>query len=328
MVARRIETDIYSNQFDESLDSYRPEKLRRTGLTVLEIVERFLAYKKEQNVIAATLEHYQALANWIKKNPIATIRADAVGDSHAAKFLRLLEDGGLAPAQRRRRIGNLKTVWAWAQSERLIPGDRNPWADRHKTLKVPPRQPPQPFTKAQVQLIIASFRADPFYSHFGDFIEFLFLTGCRTSEACGLRWRHLSEDCSRAWIGEMLVRRVQRPAKNMKAREIRLSDRVQKLLLNRRPEHFDPEKLVFDTKQGRPLSDEIFRARYWTPLLKKIGLSYKKPYIATRGGFVTHCLEAGMSPNEIAKLTGHSVKVLFQHYAGHLPNDVKLPDLF
>lgn len=328
MIARRIETDLYSGQFDESMDSYRPEKLKRSGLTALEIAERFLLYKKEQTSVIATWQRYQALINWVKKSPMATLRADTIGDSHAAKFLQLLESGGLAPAQRRRRIGDLKAVWEWAQSERLIPGDRNPWAKRHKTLKVPPRQPPEPFSKKQVQLIINGFRSDPFYSHFGDFVEFLFLTGCRNSEACGLRWRHLSEDCTRVWIGEMLVRGVERPAKAMKAREIRLSDRVQKLLLNRRPEHFDPDKLVFSTKQGRPLSDAVFRPRYWVPMLKKLGLPYKKPYLATRGGFVSHSLESGMSPNDIAKLTGHSVQILFKHYAAHIPGDVKLPDLF
>ncbi len=328
LIARRIETDIYSEQFDESLESYRPEKMRRTGLTVLEIVERFFKYKQEQEVIAATVERWQALLNWVKKSPMATAKADSVADHHAAKFLQLIERGGLAPAQRRRRMGELRTIWEWAQSERLIPGERNPWARQHRMVKVPPRQPPKPFTKVEVHQIIQGFRDDPFYSHFGDFVEFLFLTGCRTSEACGLRWRHLSANCGQMWIGEMLVRRLERPGKNLKARDVRLSDRVQKLLIDRRPEHFDPDKFVFSTKEGRPLSDDVFRARYWIPMLKKLGLPYKKPYLATRGGFVTHCLEAGISPNDIAKLTGHSVKILFQHYAGHLPNNVKLPDIF
>jgi integrase len=148
LIARRIETDIYSEQFDESLESYRPEKLKRVGLTVQEVLERFLLHKEAQNLNSKTLGRYQSLLRWILKSPIAGMKADCLGDRHVVNFARLLEKGELASGQRKRRLEEMKACWEWAISEQLVLGDRNPWAAQHKIIKVAPRQPPKPFTQA------------------------------------------------------------------------------------------------------------------------------------------------------------------------------------
>jgi len=63
-------------------------------------------------------------------------------------------------------------------------------------VKVCPKQMPRPFSKEEMGAIIQAFRTDRYYSPYGDFVQFLFETGCRTGEAIGLRWGHLSDDCS------------------------------------------------------------------------------------------------------------------------------------
>ena len=326
LIARRIETDIYAEKFDETLDSYRPEKLKKIGMTVSELFESFIKAKEARRLTKTTIGRYQALLTWIEKSPIGKVKADTVGDGQATKFERLLDKGGLAPAQRRRRIDEMRGCWEWARLEGLLStATANPWAAVRRAVKVPPRQPPKPFTRDEVSRIIQGFRASN--PHYADFVELLFLSGCRTSEACGLRWRHLSDECDRAWIGEMLVRRIERPAKNLRARDVRLSGRVQDLLMSRRPAGVRPDALVFTALEGGPIADCDFSRRHWGPMLKGLGISHRRCYL-TRSTFVSHCLAAGMSPSDVARLTGHSLKTLLERYAGDVQDDVKLPDIF
>jgi integrase len=326
LIARRIETDIYADKLDESLDSYRPEKVKRIGMTVYELFEAFIRSKEAEQLTKTTIGRYRALMKWIDKSSLATLKADAVGDSQAINFERRLDKGGLGSQQRRRRVEEMRACWEWASLEGLLStAAGNPWNKVRKTIKVAPRQRPKPFTQTEVGVIIQGFKANN--PHYADFVEFLFLTGCRTSEACGLRWKHLNDECDRVWIGEMLVRGVQRPAKGLKARTVHLSGRVQELLLSRRPARFNPDGLIFKAAEGGPIVDCDFTRRHWGPMLKKLGIPHRRFYL-TRSSFVSHCLANGMPASDVAKLTGHSVKTLLECYAGDTQNHVKLPDIF
>jgi len=56
----------------------------------------------------------------------------------------------------------------------------------------------EPFTLEEMNRILSAFRNNEFcsryspvkHSHYADFVYFLFATGCRTSEAIGLQWKH------------------------------------------------------------------------------------------------------------------------------------------
>lgn len=117
----------------------------------------------------------------------------------------------------------------------------------------------KPFTKEEIWAIIQAFRADRYYSHYADFVEFLFGTGCRTSEAIGLQWKHLSDDCSTVWIGESLSRGIRKSTKTNRARILTLTPKLQALLLSRKPMALDIEGLVFTSLRGGPIDDNNFR---------------------------------------------------------------------
>jgi len=123
-----------------------------------------------------------------------------------------------------------------------------------------------------------SFRSDRFYKSYADYVEFLFSTGCRTGEVIGLCWKHLSDDCSTAWIGESFVRGDRKATKTNRDRTITLTPRLQKMIVERRPENFLPDDFVFKTPQGNPIDDSNFRNRAWTRILTKSGIDYRKPY--------------------------------------------------
>jgi integrase len=58
----------------------------------------------------------------------------------------------------------------------------------------------------------------------------------------------------------------------------------------------------------------------------ELGIPYRKPYYL-RAIFISHALEAGVSPTTIAAMTGHSVQVLYEHYAAAIKAP-QLPDIF
>ncbi len=93
-----------------------------------------------------------------------------------------------------------------------------------------------------------------------------------------------------------------------------------------KPENANPDDLVFTTRQGNPIDQHNFSACAWSNILSRLDIPYQKPYNC-RHTFISHCLEAGMNPVVVAQITGHDVKVLYDHYAGvvSLPS---LPELF
>ena len=63
-------------------------------------------------------------------------------------------------------------------------------------IKVPKgtseEQDVSPFTKEERDLIIRTFASDRYYSHYTNYVRFLFFTGCRPSEAVALKWKHIT----------------------------------------------------------------------------------------------------------------------------------------
>ena len=55
--------------------------------------------------------------------------------------------------------------------------------------------------------MIEAFKTHPKYFCYAPFVEFLFLTGRRTSEAIGLMWKHINPDCSKITFSEAVVER-------------------------------------------------------------------------------------------------------------------------
>ncbi len=50
-----------------------------------------------------------------------------------------------------------------------------------------------PFYKQERDLIIQTFESDRYYSYYTPYVQFLFFTGCRPSEAIALQWKHITE---------------------------------------------------------------------------------------------------------------------------------------
>jgi integrase len=100
-------------------------------------------------------------------------------------------------------------------------------------------------------------------------------------------------------------------------------------LMAMRPEGFkdDPrrfgEQYVFRTRTGQPIDNSNFVDRVWKPLLRHLGLKYRRPY-NMRHTCATLWLAAGEAPEWIARQLGHTTtEMLFRTYSRFVPNLVR-----
>lgn len=166
----------------------------------------------------------------------------------------------------------------------------------------------------------------------GIYSAFPFLTGVRPSEQLALLWQDVDFD-----TGLIRIRRVQeqdgtiaeftKTAAGM--RDIPMSPMLRAMLVKWRavcPRGSSSESKVFPTlgnvqwRRGRnwsaggPLSYENFRATYWRPALRSLGLPYVTPHSA-RHAFISTLQAQGIEVGLVAKLAGHAnATVTLAHY--------------
>jgi integrase len=188
-----------------------------------------------------------------------------------------------------------------------------------------------------------SFRGDTpnlYYS----FVLFLFLTGCRPSEAVGLQWGDINTDCSVITFCHVYCSRT-KEEKGLKTkrfgkvkRSFPCGERLQNLLKEMREKQDipHPKSKVFLTIKGNPISWASFY-NSWSgkhnnhnntngviEILAREGKVgyYLKPY-ATRHSFITWQLAYGMTPANVAKLVGNTPEMIYKHYVS-ADEDIKL----
>lgn len=318
----QIEADIEAGCLDLNLDKYKVHKVTNkpiSKLTCTELFQEWLNHKAthtdQRNIewLRGTLTGLDEQFNKIAQN---------VTHKDAQLLFTRLKNNNLHPETIKRKLENLYACWKWAIENYYLTD--NPWQGLSKLVKVPSNPMSKPFTLDEANRIIKGFTTHPRYSQLTSFVRFLFHTGCRTGEAIGLKWSDIADDCSYCIISEQLTRGKRKATKTGKVRTLYLQKSVQTMLVSLRATNTKPDSLVF-LWNGKAIELNNFRARVWKPILKAQNVPYRTVY-NTRRTFISHALEQGMSPVEIAQLTGHSVNVLFNHYAASLHKPV-LPDL-
>jgi integrase len=138
---------------------------------------------------------------------------------------------------------------------------------------------------------------------------FMFLTGARISEACGLRWTDLNLQKQCALI---------RQTKTNSDRWTHLPPDLVAALANLSGERH-PDAKVFGM-------DRHSAWRQWKHTIERAGIEYLSPH-SCRHGFATGLLQAGIDPVTVAKLGGwKGVAQIWATY-GHAREDRTLTDL-
>ena len=135
----------------------------------------------------------------------------------------------------------------------------------------------------------------------------MFYTGCRTSEALGLKWDNIHLDKGYILFSEASVlagTRKQTQKKGLKTQSQRKfpinSQLFQQLMLIPKLSEY-----VFVKKDGSPIKPNTFRQNIWKLVLDKLEIRYRKPY-QTRHTFITLCLDRGIDVKDVAKWVGNS----------------------
>lgn len=324
--ANDIANDLDSGNYDPTLRKYRDSTAVAGGsvLSAVALFDRFTQHKAKR-INDRTLEKYKAIA--VKLSDRLASSNAAVGAAVVEDFQLWLSES-ISPVSQKEYLGTIAACWDWGIKKGFVTD--NPWRDAVRLVKVPPKQRPKPFTSNEIEAIIKGFNESQYYHHYSDFVRFLFGSGCRISEAIGLRWGHISDDCTKVWIGESLSRGVRKSTKTNRSREFRLSQSLTKMLLNRRSVDFvdcRSDDLVFPAVRGGAMDDHSFRNRAWVSVLRDAGVIYRKPY-NTRHSFISHALAQGMNPVTIAQMTGHDPEILFKHYAADIQGGLQLPEIF
>ena len=174
----------------------------------------------------------------------------------------------------------------------------------------------QPFSLDQVQTVLATVRPD-----WRDYFTFRFLTGVRTGEAHGLKWKYVDFANRLILIRETFVLGEDEYTKtDSSQRDIQMSQPVYEALKRQWEVSGRLSEYVFCNREGHPIDNKNFSDRVWYPLLRHLDLARRRPY-QMRHTAATLWLASGEAPEWVARQLGHaSTQMLFQVYSRYVPN--------
>ena len=309
-VLARLKLDIYSGNFDLSLEKYKTQPVKKL-ISVHELWCEYVDYRR--GTVKATTIHYyeeiighrlrdcpQSLANelgirnWLLKN---------TSQAYAARVLAALS-------------------WAvnWGIQHKRIDLDRNLYTDMAKQTK-PKAQHPEPnaFNDDEKEAILNNFLTSHHYDYYYPFVYFLFLTGCRPSEAIGLRRGDIDDDFKKIkFCGSIVQIKSQaiwmEKSKNNHVRFFPINGELRDLLEACLRDKPDPDLLVFPSRENPlvPMDYINFSHRAWKTVDKIVGRK-STPY-SCRDTFITEQIAKGTPIAVVARWVDNSPDIINKHY--------------
>ncbi len=345
-IVRQMHLDMLSNNFDSTLAKYKPHThlavveaiSPKVALDLAQLWDKYTEFRSKQ-VSETTLKlNYARVTSHIQKLPIKSL-SDAI-------LIRdyLLSKNSAYTAKR--IITQFNACCNWAVKSKLI--DSNPFHEMAAEINLSKAESESididPFTREERDTIIQAFKEHKKYSHYTSFVQFLFLTGCRTSEAVGLKWKHINSECSKITFCEAVVNvSSQKIRKSLKTQDKRIfpcNKQLQSFLISIKPENVEPDGLVFTSIKGQEINAHTFNAMCWHKsenkgksyigIVKQLAdekkIDHYRPQYQTRHTFITLCLDAGIEVKDVARWVGNSPEIIYKHYAGNR-RDLQVPEL-
>jgi integrase len=340
----RLLEDVQTFQFDETLKcyynefstivqrAYKPEKQEKWLTRIDDVWDAYEKFKKNQ-VEQTTIDIYYANArSHIARSPYKSL-------SEAVEIRDYLL-GITTPGNAKKMLSAFSTACNCACISGLI--EQNPFSKLAKTICVKRKKREDdidPFEREEVKVILEAFKRHSRYHHYYNFVRFLFNTGCRTSEAIGLKWEHIDENFTRITFCEALVQtskgHVTKGLKSQERRAFLCNETIQEIL--REQKEFAKNEYVFPGKFVKHINRNEFTQSAWKGNNKKSGIvtelaekglidRYRCQY-QTRHTFITLALEEGLDAKDVARLVGNTPEMIYKHYAGRKKN-LEVPELF
>jgi len=254
----------------------------------------------ERNVSTHTMDAYKRDINQylVYLGDLDIKNLSDVKSTHIRDYIRILSDGGMAPASISRIISSIRTYYRFLSSENIL--DENPVLLINNP-KLPKRLP-DVLSEKEISLIINAIQeSSQFYQRDKAIIELLYSCGIRVTELCNLEMSNL-------FIDEDLIRVM---GKGNKERLLPLGIRSKKYLddyiKHSRNSHIKKSgsSFVFVSRNGNQLTRAMINIilNKWTQAsgLKKSVSPHK-----LRHSFATHLLEGGADLRFVQALLGHS----------------------
>lgn len=323
---KRLELDILEDKFDYSLSKYRDRKYLSVVVpnpepkapTLREIFSQYAAWRRPQ--IAETTYNIglgSRYPNIIKCLP--TTRLD-----EAPKIRDwLLKNRSTSTAKQ--ALVQFNAACEWAVRSQIL--EDNPFKGITIGIRVTHQNEADPFTREEIATILEAFENNVHHRYYLPYVRFLFLTGCRTGEAVGLRWGSVANDFSSVTFKESISRGIHKPStKTSKPRRFPCGDSLRRLLREHKPGNAIATDLVFPNVEGSAINTATFLHNTWkghknsqgiVTKLAEDGLieRYRKLY-STRATFITLALESGTSVAQVSRWVGCSSEVIHRHYYG------------
>ncbi|XGV99731.1 MAG: tyrosine-type recombinase/integrase [Leptolyngbya sp. BL-A-14] len=334
-----IEADILLGQFDPSLVRYQERKTqpktKGKAVGVYDLWVKYVEYQKPSlspKTIADTFA------------PITKVLANAPQLLDQPLEVRSYLLRVTTEQQCRRALMHLSAACKWGLKHGLV--EANLFDGLYRELPKPRYQIEElanPFTEAERDRIIEAFENHQpqvvnghNYSYYTNFVRFLFYVGCRPSEAVGLRWKHVSDDCSKIRFTAAIVKCAGRHltrdrTKTGKPRNFPCNAAVQAFLKELKARSCDtsPDALVFPSPKGKPINYNNFCGRAWKTITKSLGLESKNGMSTTpyncRDTFITLQALKGHSSDLIGAWCGNSAETIRKHYLSRLALERVLP---
>lgn len=254
----------------------------------------------ERNVSTHTMDAYKRDINQylMYLDDLDIKNLSDVKSTHIRDYIRVLSDGGMAPASISRIISSIRTYYRFLSSENIL--DENPVLLINNPKL--PKKLPDVLSEKEISLVINAIqKSSQFYQRDKAIIELLYSCGIRVTELCNLEMSNL-------FIDEDLIRVM---GKGNKERLLPLGVRSKKYLddyiKHSRNSHIKKSgsSFVFVSRNGNQLTRAMINIilNKWTQVsgLKKSVSPHK-----LRHSFATHLLEGGADLRFVQALLGHS----------------------
>ena len=331
ILALEIEQDILTNLFDFTLIKYggKDANSNKKSKSIVAYFEDWVSFYKQMDCEKHT--NYNSTRNMLRK----------WGKITQENIVKKFNTETFCSTTYNRRLTILKNFINWLIEQNVW--NFNPlFSVNNKKNKVIKNLNRTPFTEEEIHKILSAFKLNAACSshsnskHSNDypFIYFIFKTGCRPSEAVGLRVSSIDLKNEFIIIKEVLARtikhtsslhRVRKETKNGKIRSLPLTHdlvNVLKPLIDNKL----ADDLVFLSPKGKAIDDKNFQARIFRQVLNKLEIPPRVLY-ACRHTFGSRCIDSGLSPVMTAFLMGNSPEVALKNYTHQMQIPKELPNI-
>jgi integrase len=309
-IATQINNDYRAGHLDRTFAKYRPQTPNEWDYyDISQLWTKYCAYKANRWKAKTADYNHRVIGHWINQIP------PDWRDSLAVRSYLLRST---TPGMSARVLQSIETCIEWAIRVGLVESQRNPYRKMGSELKRKGGAVAKAnaLTAQEQEQLIQAFYDSPTWHYYGQFVEFLFLTGCRPSEAVGLHWEQINADCSEIRFDRSVVKigteyQVNHLSKTNRSRKFPCNDRLTALLTDIKAASIS--KMAIFQVNGQYLNYAVFYNRAWKTLAAKVLGRKSTPYSA-RDTFITRQVEKGKPIALIAKWVDNSIAMIEKNY--------------